>query len=112
MSAEAYPVRVEASLDRRLSRWLWLVKWILAVPHYIVLAFLWDPARLSRGLVLVKWWLLAIPQYIIVGLFVGGGTWTAWRLGSNHVNWAGGVLLAVGSVLLIAPPVRRASAEP
>ena len=37
------------------------------------------PERLSRGLVLVKWWLLAIPQYIIVGLFACGGTWLALR---------------------------------
>ena len=30
------------------------------------------PEQLSRGLVLVKWWLLAIPHYLVVGLFVGG----------------------------------------
>ncbi|MEU4659155.1 DUF4389 domain-containing protein [Streptomyces sp. NPDC023723] len=38
------PVRVDAVLDPPLSRWLWLVKWILIVPHYVVLVFLWTAA--------------------------------------------------------------------
>jgi hypothetical protein len=148
------PVRVEGNLDAQLSRWLWIVKWVLMIPHYIVLVFLWIaffvltviaffailftgryprgifdfnvgvlrwswrvgfysysalgtdryprftlgeepdyPARLdvaypehplSRGLVLVKWWLLAIPHYIIVGVFAGG----AWGEWSGMGNWS------------------------
>jgi hypothetical protein len=35
-----YPVRIRGDLDPALSRWQWLVKWILAIPHYIVLIFL------------------------------------------------------------------------
>ncbi|WP_330475249.1 DUF4389 domain-containing protein [Terrabacter sp. C0L_2] len=35
------PVALDARLDEPLSRWLWLVKWFLAIPHFIVLGFLW-----------------------------------------------------------------------
>jgi len=135
-----FPLYFKGELTEPLSRWLWLIKWFLLIPHYIVLFFLgiasavvwvialvailftgryprglfnfnvgvlcWTwrvgfysyealgtdryppftlkrvdypadlevtyPEKLSRGLVLVKWWLLAIPQYMVVSFFQGG----------------------------------------
>ena len=169
MSVATYPARVDATLDSRISRWLWLVKWLLAIPHYIVLFFLWIafmvasiiaffailftgryprglfefnvgvlrwswrvsyytyaalgtdryppfaladvrdypahfeveyPDRLSRGLVLVKWWLLAIPHYLVVGVFVGGGSWVAWQSTNHNLGVAPGGL--IGLLVLVA----------
>jgi hypothetical protein len=157
-ASTASPARIDGTLDSQLSRWLWLVKWLLAIPHYIVLAFLgiayvvlslvalfailftgryprgifdfnlgvlrwaWRvafysygalgtdryppftlaevpdypatlsvayPEQLSRGLALVKWWVLAIPQYLVVGVFVGWGGW-AWESSRSNDDWGGG----------------------
>jgi hypothetical protein len=40
-SQAGYPARLTGELDLNLSRGMWLVKWFLAIPHYVVLAFLW-----------------------------------------------------------------------
>jgi hypothetical protein len=163
------PVRLTGVQDQALSRWLWLVKWLLAIPHVIVLALLWVvftvltviaffailftgryprslfdvnvgilrwswrvqfyatsaigtdryppftlastdypadldvayPERLSRGLVLVKWWLLALPQLIIVSVLAG-----AWTFGNDNgmqvtvTGLIGALTLAAGLLLL------------
>jgi hypothetical protein len=39
--ASNYPVELDGVLESRLSRWLWLVKWLLAIPHFVCLVFLW-----------------------------------------------------------------------
>lgn len=41
LAGPRYPARLYGEIDPNLSRWMWLVKWFLAIPHYIVLFFLW-----------------------------------------------------------------------
>src|SRR5215210_3448523 len=39
-AGSTYPLQIEGQLDGHLSRWLWLVKWFLLIPHFIALLFL------------------------------------------------------------------------
>jgi hypothetical protein len=58
------------------------------------------PQELSRGLVLVKWWLLAIPHWLIVGLFTSRLIWWTIDLGDgDRVLEAGGL---IGLLVFIA----------
>jgi hypothetical protein len=40
-TSSPYPLQLTGELSPRLSRGLWLVKWLLAIPHFIALVFLW-----------------------------------------------------------------------
>ncbi len=85
---QPHPVTIEAVLDPELSRWLWLVKWILAIPHFIVLAFLW--------LSFVVLTLVAAVSILFTGRYprgifdfnVGVLRWT-WRV--SHYATTGGI---------------------
>ncbi|MBP2374570.1 DUF4389 domain-containing protein [Paeniglutamicibacter psychrophenolicus] len=55
-SSAALPTEVSGHLDPGLSRWKWLVKWFLAIPHVVVLALLWAAfpvVTLAAGLVIL-----------------------------------------------------------
>ncbi|RAN69507.1 hypothetical protein B5P43_35965 [Bacillus sp. SRB_336] len=169
-----YPLVLDGELSPHLSRWLWLVKWLLVIPHAFVLLFLWiaflvlsvaafftilvtgrypraifdfnvgvlrwtwrvgyysysalgtdqyppftladdpnyparlsieRPQSLSRGLVLVKWWLLALPHYLIIGVFTGAAfagygqvrDHNAWMYGSGLI----GLLVCIAALVLL-----------
>jgi hypothetical protein len=67
MTVATSPVRLNAHLDPQLSRWLWLLKWLLVIPHLIVLAFLW----------------MAFAVLGVVAFFVGGGSHAVYRTGTS-----------------------------
>jgi membrane protein YdbS with pleckstrin-like domain len=63
-------------VERDLNRWLPLVKWLLAIPHYVVLAFLWIGAVIA---IVVAWFAILVTGRYPKPLFdyvVGVSRWT------------------------------------
>lgn len=77
-SSAPYPVSVRASLDRP-SRWLWLVKWLLLVPHYLVLPLLWLSYVVLTGIALIAVFLTERYPRPIFDFNVGVLRWS-WRV--------------------------------
>ncbi len=75
-----YPVTIRGTLTEPLNRWLFLVKWLLIIPHLIVLAFLFI------GFVVA--WVIALFAILFTGRYprglfdfnVGVLRWS-WRVG-------------------------------
>jgi hypothetical protein len=73
-------VQVTGHLDPEVSRWQWLVKWVLLLPHVVVLAFLWVAFAV---LTVVAWFAILFTGRYPRGMFdfnVGVLRWT-WRVG-------------------------------
>lgn len=73
------------------------------VPTYPTSLTVAYPERLSRGLALVKWWLLAIPHYIVVALLTGPQTRWVEDDGVRYQTQTGliGILVLVAAIILL-----------
>jgi Domain of unknown function (DUF4389) len=74
------------------------------VPDYPAHLDVAYPDRLSRGLIFVKW-LLALPHLLVLAVFVGGGVWLGTRGGDVDGSWDDGANAGwslVGLLVLIA----------
>jgi hypothetical protein len=74
------PLRLTGELSPSLNRGLWLVKWVLAIPHFVVLFFLWIALVVSS--VVVFFAILFTGHYprAIFDFNVGVLRWS-WRVG-------------------------------
>lgn len=75
-----YPFSLKGELTEPLSQWLWLVKWLLIIPHVIVLLFLWAAAVIVWIMSLVAILFTAKYPRSFFDFNVGVLRWT-WRVG-------------------------------
>jgi hypothetical protein len=79
-SPRSYPIQLNGDLSRPPSRVLWLVKWILWIPHIVVLLFLWVA---FIGATIIAFFAILFTRKYPRGLFdfnLGVLRWS-WRVG-------------------------------
>jgi hypothetical protein len=79
-STAVYPVHLEGHLDEPLGRWTWLVKWLLAIPHVLLLVPLWLSFVVLTGVALVSIVVTGRYPRRLFDFNVGVLRWT-WRVG-------------------------------
>ena len=85
---QSYPVTIKGDLTEPVSRWLWLIKWLLLIPHFIILAFLFV------GFVVA--WIISLFAILLTSTYprslfdfnVGVLRWS-WRVGFYGYNALG-----------------------
>ena len=92
-TASSYPLRYDVEYPERLSRWLIFVKWLLAIPHFLIMYAL---GAVAYVIIFIAWFAILFTGRYPEGLFkfvVGIYRWNAnlsAQVGKEHsAKWTG-----------------------
>ena len=79
-TAAPYPLSLRGELDPDLSRWLWLFKFFLIIPHIILLAFLWTAV--------IFVYVIAFFAILLNGRYPRSSSNSTWECSVGPGGWA------------------------